>query len=131
MAAIKRGLQSVQRITIYADDRAESEIIGQFRQFGVTGYTSVPVSGAGRSDIAQDPFKNKVCVRIEVLAAEEVSERILDFLYRRVMPRFAVTACVERVMVMRADDFSEQVFAGEMAGVKGADKVKDPVGVVH
>ena len=78
---------------------------------------------AGRSDIAQDPFKNKVCVRIEVLAAEEIGERILDFLYRRVMPRFAVTACVENVMVMRADDFAQQSFAepsfaGDSAEVK-------------
>lgn len=131
MAAIKRGLQSVQRITIYADDRAESEIIGKFRQFGVTGYTSVPVSGAGRNDMAQDPFKNKVCVRIEVLAAEETGERILDFLYRRVIPRFAVTACVERVMVMRADDFAEQVFAGESPENRSADQSKERVGVAH
>lgn len=113
MSAIKRGLQSVQRITVYADGRSESEIIGQLRDLGVTGYTSVPVAGAGRTDIAQDPFKNKSCIRIEVLAAAGIAERILDFLHRRVMPRFAVTTCVENVMVLRADDFAAQHNARE------------------
>lgn len=125
LSAIKRGLQPVSRLTIYAAGQAEALIIGKLAELGVSGYTSIPVMGTGRTQIRTDPFHGKSCTRIEVLTTSELSSNILDFLYRQVMPIYPVTACEEKVMVLRADDFDKCDYA------EASDATKSGNGQLH
>lgn len=131
LSAIKRGLQPVNRLTIYAARQAESMIIGKLAETGVSGYTSIPVRGTGRTEILTDPFQGKSCTRIEVLTTSELSSRIIDFLHRQVMPLYPVTACEEKVMVLRADDFNKSEFERDVdSSTSGKSALTDPVSTI-
>ena len=105
LAARKRGLVPVRRITIYIDDPSEKRLLGKLTELGATGFTSSPVSGAGRKLLAHTDLTTEVGVRIEVLVTPEVARRIIAYIDRELLPDPAcrVTACVETVMVLRAN----------------------------
>jgi MFS superfamily sulfate permease-like transporter len=104
-SARKRGLATVRRITVVAEDSLETWLADEFVRCGATGYTAAPCSGAGRQHLETGlpPVTNQV--RIEVVIPHSVCESILEFLRREVLPTYAVTACAETVDVLRVDDF--------------------------
>lgn len=104
-AARKRGLAKVRRLTIVADVTLEDQLEETIVRCGATGFTVLPCSGAGRQDLEKGPRTKKPCVRIEVVATHRVTEEILRTLRNEILPSFNVTACVETVDVVRADDF--------------------------
>jgi anti-anti-sigma regulatory factor len=106
-AARKRGLASVRRITVVADEALEDWLEEAFVNCGATGYTVMPCSGAGRRDLRNGPVcKSSQLIRLEVIVPHDVCEGILEFLRREVMPMHHVTACVETVDVVRITDFT-------------------------
>ncbi len=104
-AARKRGLASLRRITIIADETLEEWLAAEFVKCGATGYTSWPCTGAGRRQLENDQAGKPAQVRIEVIAPHAVCEAILDILRRDILPEHHVTACVETVDVVRVGDF--------------------------
>ena len=63
-------------------------------------------AGAGRRRLREDPISPEFCVRIEVLAPPDLAEKMLTWLHREIIPSHAVTACLETVEVLRADEFA-------------------------
>jgi MFS superfamily sulfate permease-like transporter len=104
-SARKRGLASVRRVTVVAEDTLEAWLEDEFVRCGATGYTVIPCSGAGRRQLEDGRQALTNQVRIEVVVPDEVCEAILDFLRREVLQVYPVTACVETVAVPRVDDF--------------------------
>ena len=100
-AARKGGLTTVRRLTVVAEAGLEEWLLENFVELGATGYTSLPCSGAGRSTIRDDKLASRPMVRIEIVTPHVTSERILTFLRLKVLPKHAVTACVETVDVVR------------------------------
>jgi hypothetical protein len=106
-AARKRGLASVRRITVVADEALEDWLEEAFVNCGASGYTVMPCSGAGRRDLQNGPMcKSSQLIRLEVIVPADVGEGILEFLRRDVMPLHHITACVETVDVVRITDFT-------------------------
>src|SRR5690606_7928378 len=104
-SARKRGLATVKRLTIVADDSIEQWLTREFAACGATGYTAIPCWGAGRRQLENGGHPAINLVRIEVVVTQEVCEKILAFLRREVLCEHPVTTCVETVDVLRVDDF--------------------------
>lgn len=108
-AAMKRGLTAIRRITIYADVSLETMLLKSLADFGVSGYTSIAVSGAGRRQIESAPLHSEARVRIEVLVPYHLADQILEYLHRQILSNFHVTACVENVLVLRPEAFTPKL----------------------
>lgn len=106
LAARKRGLSTVRRLTVVADASLEQELETEFVNRGATGFTVLSCAGAGRRQLASGRIEKSDQIRIEVISVPHIAEAILDFLRREIMPEHHVTACVENVDVVRAEDFS-------------------------
>jgi MFS superfamily sulfate permease-like transporter len=107
-AARKRAMTRLRRVTVVAAADLESELSRKFVQLGASGYTSIPCSGAGRSDLGRVSGKGESPnpqIRIETVVPDEVAVDILDYLRTDISPRHQVTACLETVEVLRRDQF--------------------------
>ncbi|TWT71481.1 SulP family inorganic anion transporter [Crateriforma conspicua] len=104
-AARKQGLAHARRLTVTADATRSKELVDRFIQCGATGYTAVPCVGAGRKELQNGP-EEVAQVRIEVIAAQQVCDDIMDLLRQDSIADHDVTICVESVDVLRLGDFS-------------------------
>ncbi len=104
-AARKGGLAHVRRITIVADVSLENWILDECIRCGASGYTTTPCGGAGRSRI-ENGLEQTNQVRIEIISMPDVCNRILDFLRRDILDEHRVTACIEKVDVVRVGHFT-------------------------
>jgi MFS superfamily sulfate permease-like transporter len=108
-AARRKGLGSVRRLTIVADEVLEDWLEEAIIQHGASGFTMIPCVGSGRHDIIEGKASKRPQVRIEVIVTHEVSEKLLAFLQREIMPEHRITACVETVNVARVGDFTTRL----------------------
>lgn len=104
-AARKRGLATMRRLTVVADELIEHWLEDKFVELGASGFTSLPCSGAGRRELASGRRAVNSKVRLEVVMTHDTCERILSFLRQDVLPQHHVTTCVETVDVLRRDQF--------------------------
>ncbi len=105
-AARRRGLGTVRRLTVVADEVLEDWLVEMFVSLGATGFTSQPCRGSGRHDLVDGKIQKRSQVRIEVIVTQAVSEDILAFLQREVASSHRITACIETVNVVRVGDFT-------------------------
>ncbi|MBX3423352.1 MAG: SulP family inorganic anion transporter [Pirellulaceae bacterium] len=106
LATRQRGLASIRRLTIVVDPGIEEELEVHLVALGATGYTAMRCHGAGKHDLNQSSSPAVPRVRIEVIAPNQVTEAMLDYLVRDIMPEHYITACVETVDVLRLDSFT-------------------------
>lgn len=107
-AARRGGLAKMRRLTVVAEASIQQWLEEQFVRLGATGYTSLPCSGAGRSDLESEvptPYSN---VRIEVVMPHHTCEDVLRFFRDDVLPSHRVTVCIETVDVIRRDHFNSE-----------------------
>ncbi|MGZ0172477.1 MAG: SulP family inorganic anion transporter [Planctomycetales bacterium] len=110
-AARKRGLASVRRITVMANQSLRYWLIDEFVRCGATGYTVTGCDGAGRRHLAADSIESasrdaEEHIRIELIVPDDVCDTIIDFLRRDILADHHVTACVESVDVVRVGHFA-------------------------
>ncbi len=108
LAARKREMTRLRRVTVVGPEDLEPEISHKFVELGATGYTSIPCYGAGRHAIAHGNRSENSQFRIESVVAPEVAQRIFEYLRTEVDPRHKVTSCMETVEVLRQDDFVKE-----------------------
>ena len=104
-AARKRGLATMRRLTLIADDSIEQWLEERFVELGASGFTALTCSGAGRRELQDGLAVANSKVRIEVVMSHQTCEAVLAFLRTDVLPDHHVTACVETVDVVRRDHF--------------------------
>lgn len=98
-------LQTIRRVTVYADAVLEPTLIETFLKLGSTGYTVVSCRGKGEHATISDPFAATTQVRIELLVQPAVAEKILAHLQSGQFTSRAVAACVETVQVAAGERF--------------------------
>ena len=105
LAARKRGLVPVRRITLYANVGLEARLLAKLTELGATGYSKTPIVGAGRHQLAAGESATENGIRVEVVVTREVAHRIITYIDRELLPDKTchVTACVEHVLVVRAN----------------------------
>jgi MFS superfamily sulfate permease-like transporter len=104
-AARKRAMTRLRRVTVVAGEDLEKDLASKFAEFGASGYTSIPCTGAGRSTITNNNGSRNAQVRLEAVVPPDVAERILDYLHVDVSPANRITACVESVEVLQQNKF--------------------------
>lgn len=105
-AARKRGMASVRRLILTADSSLEDWLEREFVARGVSGFTVMQCSGAGRRGIHNGDIQKTPQVRIEVIVPFDVCDRIVDFLRKEIRPEHRITACVETVDVLQIGPFT-------------------------
>lgn len=106
-SARRRGLATVKRVTVIADESLEERLKQRFIAEGISGYTATDCRGAGRQDLSDgDGWPESPRVRIEVVATPEVCESLLAVLRRDILPEHRVTVSVETVEVVCRSDFT-------------------------
>lgn len=103
-AARKRGLASMRRLTVVVNPELEDWLEENFIERGATGYTSFDCNGAGMADLEAGNKKSPK-VRIEVVMPPNVCENVLTFLRKEVEHVHRITACIEKVDVVRREHF--------------------------
>jgi MFS superfamily sulfate permease-like transporter len=105
-AARRKGLCTVQRLTVVADPEIERLLEREFLRMGASGLTTIPCFGLGRRTTATERAEPIPQVRIEVIAPKDLCEPMVDYLLRDVQPNHRVTFAVESVQVARLDAFT-------------------------
>jgi hypothetical protein len=90
-------LQTIRRITVYADSAVETTLLEEFLKLGANGYTVVDCRGKGEHDSIADPFGTSSRVRIEVLVQPATADKIVGYLQTHHHRGHALTATVETV----------------------------------
>ena len=104
LAARKRGLTRLRRVTVVADEALGQQLADKFVELGASGFTAIPCSGAGRRQLAGGGGAVNSQLRVEAVVPQDVAERILDYLRSEVADEH-VTTCVESVEVLQRDQF--------------------------
>jgi MFS superfamily sulfate permease-like transporter len=108
-AARRSRMTRAKRLTIVADEAIERAITRQFASLGATGYTVIPCEGVGTHDLLNgDQHERKPRVRIEVIATDDVCEKLISWIRQDVFPEHRVTVSVETIEVIRRDHFSRR-----------------------
>jgi Nitrogen regulatory protein P-II len=98
-------LQTIRRVTVYADGVLESILVEQAMKLGSKGYTVMNCRGKGKHEILDDPLTGVSSVRIEFLVRPEVADKIMQYID---LPQFrlrAVAASMETVQVPASEEF--------------------------
>jgi hypothetical protein len=98
-------MQTIRRVTIYADAVLEQSLLEKLLALGSKGYTAIECRGKGKHEIVEDPLTGISRVRIEALVQPAVADKIIAYLGRDEFKRRAVAACVETVQVAANEDF--------------------------
>ncbi len=105
LAARRRSLAHMRRLTIVAEAAIEDQLEQEFIRRGATGFTAIPCSGTGLRELQNGRSTRDPLVRIEVILFPDVCARIADWLRRDIMPSNRVTVCIETVDVIKRDQF--------------------------
>src|SRR5690606_21796372 len=95
----------MRRVVVIADESLEQRLTSEFIDRGASGFTAIPCRGAGRRHLGNGSARADDQARLEVIVTREVCDDILSFLRRSVMPDHHITACVETVDAVRAEQF--------------------------
>ncbi|MFQ5754271.1 MAG: SulP family inorganic anion transporter, partial [bacterium] len=101
-AARKRGLAMIRRITIIADSILQPQLEREFIDLGTTDFTTMKCGGiSGKDEVATAAMNPRV--RIEILAQPAKAERLVSYLREKILPAYAVIACMENVEAIVPD----------------------------
>ncbi len=103
-AARKRGLVKMRRVTVVAAESLEETLEREFVNLGATGFTVIACRGAGRRQLT-DHTISESNIRIEVVVPYHVCDKILNFLRKEMIPNHRVTAVVETIEAVMAEQF--------------------------
>lgn len=105
-AARRRSLALLRRLTITADESLEDLFVSKIIDAGASGYTVIPCRGAGRRDLSKPGGSaNGHLVRIETIVPYDISEDLLTYFRKDVLPNEHVTVSVESIESIRRDQF--------------------------
>ncbi|MCC6510032.1 MAG: SulP family inorganic anion transporter [Pirellulaceae bacterium] len=104
-AARTRGMARMRRVTVIAEEHLEEQFERGFVGLGATGFTVIACRGAGRRQVTENSIATGSNIRIEVVVPFDVCDKILTFLRKEMMPHHRVTAVVETIEVVLAEQF--------------------------
>ncbi|MEO2046728.1 MAG: SulP family inorganic anion transporter [Pirellulales bacterium] len=105
LAARKRAMTRLRRVTVVAEEKLEERLTQKFVELGASGYTALPCHGAGRATFANSNGGSTSQICLEVVVSREVADQILDYLHTDISTNNRITACTEIVEVLRQANF--------------------------
>ncbi|MEZ6144667.1 MAG: SulP family inorganic anion transporter [Planctomycetaceae bacterium] len=107
-AARKRGIPTIERVTIIADESIQQRLEDWLLNSSVIGFSSVPYTGT-QSLVATGNGHPRVLVCLQVLVSNESGLELLAFLREEIAPDHFVKSYVETLRVV---DLGEQPASG-------------------
>ena len=101
LAARKRALAQLRRLTVIADEGLARQLASKFLELGASGFTLFPCSGAGDGTSTEGSSAQEPLVRLETIVPNDVAEPILDYLRAEISPQQRLTVSLEMVEVLR------------------------------
>ncbi len=92
-------------LTIVCEALLEPRIEADLTRLGAPGWTGTTVRGRGDRGAREAHWENDGNVRIEVVCARELAERIADHLHQRYYADYAMVCWLSAVEVMRPEKF--------------------------
>lgn len=97
-------LKPVKLVTIVAEDTVEATLLADIMSAGAKGYTVQRVQGRGLRRLRDNEWEGEN-VRIETLVRDDVAEAIFEKLCTDYFEKFAITAYVSEVSVVRPQKY--------------------------
>ena len=97
-------MNSLNLLTIIAEEALATSIEKEILEMGAKGYTSSTVSGKGLHGLRDNQWEGEN-VKIETIVSDENCQKILGHLQRKYFERFAMIAFYHPVSVVRTDHF--------------------------
>ena len=98
-SARRKGLCTVQRLTIMTSPDLERMLETIIIRLGASGFTTIACSGVGRHGIANSAGEPQPQVRIEVIGTKDICDQIIEHLRREVQPKHRLAFVLEAVRV--------------------------------
>jgi nitrogen regulatory protein P-II 2 len=98
------ALTTLKLVTIIAEAVLEDRLLEDLRRLGATGYTLTEVRGEGSRGIRATEFEGRN-LRIEILVAAPMADRVLEHLADEYFPLYAVVAFAANVQVVRGEKY--------------------------
>ncbi len=98
----------MKRIVIIGDNDVEYRLLKEIQSFGATGYTCYGVQGQGGRGV-RPRHAESGNTKIEVIAAPEVAQKILEHVAKRYFDKYAMIAFLDDVEVLRGEKFGAKL----------------------
>ncbi len=92
-------------LTIVTEANLESLLLRDLERLGVKGYTLTDARGKGSRGVRNSDWDEAKNLRIEIVCARELAEKVLAHLMERYYAHYAMIAFLSEVEVMRAEKF--------------------------
>lgn len=100
-----RDLIKAYRLTAIVDSALQSIVLDDLLRLGAKGFTLSPCTGVGRHQKTDNLETQFSRVRIEVVAIEEIAEKLMEYLHKKQFGRYPVIAYLDTINVHKDDNF--------------------------
>ncbi|MDX2130001.1 MAG: hypothetical protein SFU91_13290 [Chloroherpetonaceae bacterium] len=95
---------SLKLVTIIADEVLEERLIEEIQELGAKGYTIQAARGGSQTGERISEWEGEN-IRLEVLASEEVAEKILNHLSKTYLNKYSMITYITAAEVLRGNKF--------------------------
>lgn len=98
------SMEKRKLVTVIAETELEQQIVEELKTLGASGYTVSKTTGHGSRDVRSGALPGQN-IRIEVIASDQLSEKIVTHISTRYFAHYAVICYVSEVEVLRAEKY--------------------------
>ena len=92
-------------LTIYTESALESQLLEEFDEFRVPGYTITNARGKGTRGSRSAAWEADSNIRVEVICGRKLAEELAERLQERYYDNYAMVLTISEVEVMRPTKF--------------------------
>ncbi|NQD94625.1 transcriptional regulator [Pseudomonas sp. CrR25] len=92
-------------LTVICEAALEKKLVADFEQLGAPGWTIADVRGRGARGVRSAGWDTEGNIRVEVLCARDLAERLAAHLQQRYYADYAMICYLADVEVLRAEKF--------------------------
>jgi nitrogen regulatory protein PII len=92
-------------LTVICEAALEKKLIVDLEQLGAPGWTIVDVRGRGHRGVRSADWDTEGNIRVEIICAPELAERIAAHLQQRYYDNYAMVCYLSQVQVLRPEKF--------------------------
>lgn len=92
-------------LTVICEAALEKKLVIDLEQLGAPGWTISDARGRGHQGLRSADWDTEGNIRVEVICAAELAERIASHLQKRYYDNYAMVCYLSQVQVLRPDRF--------------------------
>jgi nitrogen regulatory protein PII len=92
-------------LTVICEAALEKKLVADLEQLGAPGWTISDARGRGGRGVRSAGWDTEGNIRLEIICARDIAERIAEHLQARYYANFAMVCYLAQVEVLRAEKF--------------------------